>query len=75
MEYIGVWFRELQDLIKFIFKTDFNNWNRLLNEQTKRNSEFEIITQALGEEIKQLKRKSNKLIEKNAQRIDYETIN
>jgi hypothetical protein len=44
-------------------------------EETNRKQELEIITSALGDEIEELRKKSNKLIEKNARRIDYETIN
>jgi hypothetical protein len=75
LEYVGKWFRELKELLEFVFKTDFSNWSMLLGEENRRKKELEIITQALGEEIEELRNKANILIEKNARRIDFETIN
>jgi hypothetical protein len=73
--YIGIWFKELKELLEFVFKTDFTNWSTLLNRENSKRQELEIITQALGEENKKVREKSDKLMEKNSVRINYETMN
>jgi hypothetical protein len=72
IQYLDYSFKELKCIIEYIFETDFSNWDKLMQTETKKKNELENITCNLGEEIKRLNEKLNKLVLKNEGRLKME---
>lgn len=73
--FVGTQFRELKEILDFVFSTDFGYWNKIVNEQIKKKEELELITQALGDEAEVLRKKIRVLNEKNTEFIDQNALN
>lgn len=54
LKYLGATFVELQDLLQFIFSTDFKNWDELMTAELEKNYEQELLIGILGQEKDEL---------------------